>query len=448
MPFPIQTANINTNTHRRTPSPVKAAAPALLPESLASPTGSTDTNLLTALAAQERRVLELKEELQRAEQDLKRLKHDWMAHEAQKKRHDARRVQKLQSLNTTLPGVNAKDDDANGGSAWLQQEMERRKALLSGTKASSRTVFSGSRHARTLSLLSPVQPSAPSSFRRMDEPRDSHTPPSLERPPLPKRASTNQDLTREVVEKADENIDLGLPRDVLLKTGKQMASDFKDGLWTFIEDLRQATVGDEAVNGTYSRTQSVSNSIPGVRCPENYLATRVSDPQAQSPGPKDATHDAPLIDVGNSFWEENGLPAPKIAEAPIRRRSNRSKPSAATKARHTHTNSFDSWDNWESPSNEKKTARSNSDTSVSEARTSPSPGRSSPRTSGRDDGTECVARSGEEGFHPMAGPGEAVPGNLRRTASHLMQEWERSLTPPPGVRDGQADYLGKDSKAD
>lgn len=40
------------------------------------------------------------------------------------------------------------------------------------------------------------------------------------------------------------------------------------------------------------------------------------------------------------------------------------------------------------------------------------------------------------------------PGNLRRTASHLMQEWERSLTPPPGVRDGQADYLGKDSKAD
>jgi len=34
-----------------------------------------------------------------------------------------------------------------------------------------------------------------------------------------------------------------------------------------------------------------------------------------------------------------------------------------------------------------------------------------------------------------------TPGNLRRTASHLMNEWERSLTPPAEDTHTQTDYL-------
>ena len=71
---------------RATQSPVRESFPTV-PESV--PSGQTDTNFLTAIAAQERRVLELKEDLVRAEADLRKLKVQWAQHEAQKKRNDA-----------------------------------------------------------------------------------------------------------------------------------------------------------------------------------------------------------------------------------------------------------------------------------------------------------------------------------------------------------------------
>ena len=35
------------------------------------------------------------------------------------------------------------------------------------------------------------------------------------------------------------------------------------------------------------------------------------------------------------------------------------------------------------------------------------------------------------------------PSNLRRTASNLMADWEKSLTPPADDRGKQTDYLGR-----
>ena len=56
-----------------------------------------DSNtFLTALASQERRVLELKEELQKAETDLEKLKRQWTTHEAAKKRNELRQIEPLQ----------------------------------------------------------------------------------------------------------------------------------------------------------------------------------------------------------------------------------------------------------------------------------------------------------------------------------------------------------------
>jgi len=34
-----------------------------------------------------------------------------------------------------------------------------------------------------------------------------------------------------------------------------------------------------------------------------------------------------------------------------------------------------------------------------------------------------------------------APSNLRRTASHLMEEWEKSLTASPDEMGGRADYV-------
>lgn len=452
--FPIQTSLSPTSA---TLSPVLPYTP-LLAEKPAPPAGPTDSAFLTALAAHERRVLELREELVKAEHELHRLKQTWAAHEAHKKRqHDPRKVHKLQSFRTTTEAPEVIP-------VSRQQDMERRRALLNGNKTSNRTVFSGSRHARTLSLLSPeaMRPPPP-------RPQEIPRPEQDSRPPHPSRVPTDADLTTEVARTADDAIDLGLPREVLLKTGKQMASDFRDGLWTFIEDLRQATVGDEGVNGTTSRTQSQSPNLSRSPAPHSGRGSLKPSPNPQplkrsattgsrrttsrSPAPS-AAEEIAYLDIGNSFWKEHGLEEPKPANPPIVRKSSKKGAHPPAKANRASTTSLDTWENWEAtiPEPEPKPSRSNS--SVSEPRTSPSPDGTSPRTSMRSvvpvpvttshaDPLLSSVRDPKRDSLPWPALNKLAPSNLRRTASHLMNEWEKSLTPSPGDGERQGDYLGR-----
>jgi hypothetical protein len=379
--FPIQTSLSPTSA---TLSPVLPYTP-LLAEKPTLAAGPTDSAFLTALAAHERRVLELREELIKAEHELHRLKQSWAAHEAHKKRqHDPRKVHKMQSLHATL-------DTPHVTPASRQQDMDRRRALLNGTKSSTRTVFSGSRHARALSLLSPDAMRSPPP-RPQAPPRPHEPDPS--RPPHPNRVPTDADLTTEVVRTADDAIDLGLPREVLLNTGKKMASDFRDGLWTFIEDLRQATVGDEGINGTTSRTQSRSpnpsrsprlqsrNTLkpsPNTQPLKRSATTGSRRTDSRSPAPSTAEELA-YLDIGNSFWNEHeSKPATILRKKP----SKKSMQPPAPRANRSSTASLDAWENWETTvptASEPKPSRS--DSSISEPQTSISPdGMESPRTS-------------------------------------------------------------------
>jgi hypothetical protein len=370
--FPIQTSLSPTSA---TLSPVLPYTP-LLAEKPTLAAGPTDSAFLTALAAHERRVLELREELIKAEHELHRLKQSWAAHEAHKKRqHDPRKVHKMQSLHATL-------ETPHVASTSRQQDMDRRRALLNGPKSSNRTVFSGSRHARALSLLSPDAMRSP--------PPRPQAPPRPEsdsiRPPHPNRVPTDADLTTEVVRTADDAIDLGLPREVLLNTGKKMASDFRDGLWTFIEDLRQATVGDEGINGTTSRTQSRSPRVqprgtlkpsPNTQPLKRSATTGSRRTDSRSPAPSTAEEIA-YLDIGNSFWNEHeSKPATILRKKP----SKKSMQPPAPRANRTSTASLDAWENWETtPASDPKPSRSNSSTSEPHTSTSPD-GTDSPRTS-------------------------------------------------------------------
>ncbi|KAK1910666.1 hypothetical protein P3342_008546 [Pyrenophora teres f. teres] len=224
----------NGSTTVRSPEPVEAAS---------------ETNILAVLAAQERYVLELKEELTKAEADLNLLKSQWTRHEAMKRRTDVRKVTALEPLNTALANSPPTQYDDDGSNLWMQKEMERRKSLLNHTRTSQRKVFSGSRHLRTLSLLSPDRTDSPALLQSLDL-QDEQSPSS--RPQLSAR-STSADITRQVVTAGDhDRYEMGgmptIQREQLIRAGTQMATDFKKGLFTFIEDIRQATVGDEAVN--------------------------------------------------------------------------------------------------------------------------------------------------------------------------------------------------------
>lgn len=447
--FPIQTSLSPTSS---VPSPVLPYTP-LVADKPAAPSGPTDSAFLTALAAHERRVLELREELVKAEHELHRLKQTWAAHEAHKKRqHDPRKLHKLQSFHT--PTSTSTPQDASEAAPFVRKhDAERRRALLNGNKNSSRTVFSGSRHARTLSLLTPDL------LRQAPRPQD------LSRPRQPSRVPTDADLTTEVARTADDAIDLGLPREVLLKTGKQMATDFRDGLWTFIEDLRQATVGDEGINGTTSRTLSPnlsrsprpqpsrgslrpSSNAPPLKRSATTGSRRTS---SRSPAPSTAEEVA-YLDIGNSFWKEHGLDEPKNTNPPILRKSSKKSARPPARTNRASTTSLDTWDNWEATIPDVKPSRSNS--SVSEPRTASSPDGDSPRTSIRSvtdfptlrwrANLSCSSsRDTKRDSLPWPALNKLAPSNLRRTASHLMNEWEKSLTPSPGDGERQVDYMGR-----
>ncbi|KAF2841132.1 hypothetical protein M501DRAFT_1029274 [Patellaria atrata CBS 101060] len=439
--LPILPHNSGPSSHS---SPSITQTP-ISPEWIRTPTSG---NFLTALAAQERRVFELKEELSKAELELIQLKRHWATHEATKKRDDVRRsIQPLQPLNSTLVDIkDGADDDLDGSSLWLQREMERRKALMSGVKTSQRKVFSGSRHTRTLSLLSPDKINFTQPF---PQPEDVNAPAiePIKSIPLP-RSATISAATLE--EPPALEVDLSvLQREALLRTGKQMASDFKDGLLTFIEDLRQATVGDEGVNGTHSRIDGGQNGVKRQQSKGSLNGapgiSRKAGSSANKKTPANPSHDTSnLIDIGGSFWKENGVDEPKTSNT-----TKKTKPAAKTKKSLTtkpvpenmtpqkQTSRADDadehWDTWDTPNNNTTTI-TNSDTSESEGRTSPDSSRSSPRTSTRNPGQQQAR------LDSLAGARQALP---RQSQAYGKPSHERvgeelvSASPTSGGEEGR-----------
>nr|POE87270.1 hypothetical protein CFP56_29859 [Quercus suber] len=471
--FPVQASDARSPSRFSFP-----LAQDTIPESSAAPTGPTDTSFLTAIATQERRVLELKEELHRAEADLNALKKQWAKHEANKKRHDVKQVTKLQDLPmfTDLPNE-AQPGDPHGSSAWMHQEMERRKALMNLTRSSSRTVFKGSRHARTLSLLAPATSSVPRDGtptprqllpQRSESLHAQTSTTSLDgktRPPLLSRSSTTGDLTDEVANHATAAINLqdaSLDGDLLIRTGKKMATDLKDGFWTFFEDLRQATVGEDAtvIPPPHLRRQSSAQTVKLAKkqasrsslrqtSKDRSIGNRKGDKAAKgtSPARKQAatkkTTPSPLPDLADpSFWSEHGIAqtSPKL----VKKTSGRRLQETQRHAKVPSVASSDAWDTWDndSPQPASSEPESRSSSAASESATIPSTvsNTTSPRTS-----TDKDLRK-----DPIPWPalGKIGPATLRRTASHLMSEWERSLTPDPGQEfTGQHDYLGLGEQA-
>lgn len=212
------------------------------PEKRIPHTGDT-SGFLAALASQERLVLELREHLHRAELDLEKLKKQWALHEAI--------IAQFQPLDTSISAPRLVDDEESSRSS---REQERQKIVKVDRNNPQRKVFSGSRHMKTLSLLSPT------ATREHEA-----NPPSSARPPESRPRNAQRQYTSNIAITENESVanpttiastalaepaTTNLPRDVILDTGKQLVGDFRQGFWTFFEDLRQATVGEEAVSGS------------------------------------------------------------------------------------------------------------------------------------------------------------------------------------------------------
>ncbi|KAL5049427.1 hypothetical protein BDW71DRAFT_175870 [Aspergillus fruticulosus] len=456
-------------------------------------------SLLTAIASQERRVLELREELHRAEAELDSLKKQWSTSETTRKRtavnYRAEAMLPLRSPDRvpggSAAGAHSRETSVSGSASpavppqvRVSRELERRQSVLAaaanGTavSANGRRVFQGS-HTRALSLLSPTTGSMSSKLSesssgqgdndRVGRPPRSATMPSVDRVPTRTPTAPTEDMVTQWRKAMP-----GSPasRDILMRTGKQMASDLREGLWTFLEDIRQATVGDEGINATESRTMqprnrdssSTSRSRDRLSVQTGSGSDKASSRSSsgrKSPGSTKATTStgkgSKSADIDASFWSEFGIDS-SSGQQPANARRTPSTPSGAnSRGQHkpsdlTTLHVDETWDDWDStPQPTKKSHTPSSSRSTIESRQDQSPvtQASSPRTSTSfgDWHHDIPDPSVSDGI-PWPALTQAAPSKLNRTASNLMAEWERGLSPSPHRSPLASPGLGKESKND
>ncbi|KAI1415228.1 hypothetical protein F5Y13DRAFT_187331 [Hypoxylon sp. FL1857] len=374
-----------------------------------SPTDPDD--FIVAIAAQERRVLELREELGRAEDELRKLKKQWTSSAAYRKRAANRSAEPLQAMASILDAQWGYDETP---ALRYTSELERRKAILlaqsqAAPKERRRTVIRGG-HTRALSLLSPTR-----SANGDDEPRSADqysNPPSIPNPaPINKRATW-------------------APRQSQPTNGmKQMANELKQGLWTFVEDLRQATVGDEAISGTTNRTSEMVSRQGRMEGDQDTIRASASNrgriPFQNEP---DSATETPQKQSAGSFSDR----------FQHRHTGSRAEPKAKKHFSWTPLtfDSFDDedWSNWESPN--VKTARWSGSTVNGDIITA------IPERSPENEGTLRRKQSRSELRSPspqtpsrleelpQAILNRLAPSNLKNTTSNFIKEWEKSLSPP------------------
>jgi hypothetical protein len=345
--FPVATSTNGSESAR--PVPTSSNPPSFPATSAdAVPTSSpSDTNsFLVALAAQERRVLELKEELQKAEADLFKLKKKWAYHGAQKKRADIRHVEPLQPLQTVVMKGDSSNEESDTASRQ-SIELDRRKVLLSNIHKEPRGKVLTGGHTRTLSLLSPDRANCSQLFPPVQESESESDTRSLTR-------STTMPDTSQGITKISSNRARHTYQGGVTHNAKQIAEDVKAGLWTFLEDLRQATVGDEAVSGTTNRASlDTAHKDLSKKGSKSSLLSNERGRHGPSPGANmpPRTWDSltgsntTLLDAVGTLWPDIGHLQPAL------------KPPAMLKPTPTKSLSLapaaddfdDDWSNWDSP---------------------------------------------------------------------------------------------------
>jgi hypothetical protein len=233
---------------------------------------------------------------------------------------------------------------------------------------------------------------------------------------------------------------------------KQIAEDFKAGLWTFVEDLRQATVGEEPISGYSSRLRA--GDVGSRASPESYAEDQDT---IRASG-------APSRPRASAVFDETPTPASRFMDVQTESRHRRTSSRAKNLKRFSWTpltvDAYDDedWSNWDSPTVKSKrwsgtTVNGDVIPSIPEkgadsegslyvhskasflpptlpnklcqANQQSRSRRSSPGLS-VPGSMASASTTLEEMLPPMLN--RLTPSNLKRTASEFMKEWERSLS--------------------
>ncbi|KAJ1329078.1 DUF4048 domain-containing protein [Microdochium nivale] len=380
---------------------------------------SDPNDVIIAIASQERRILELREELSRAEGDLSKLKRHFTVSEGRRKRTSARPAEPLRSVVSTLDSQIVDDPTL----AKHKSEMDRRKAILlaqsQGTpKDSKRRVMRGG-HTRTLSLLSPTKPGPDTPDDMGNELLSPASATSDYQPEWqPDPARLNKRAT-------------WAPRQTQPPSGmKQIASDFRQGLWTFVEDLRQATVGDEGVSGTSNRTSDMAARLNKMELgdQDTIRASAANRPRVPFATEDSSGSSSPARsntgDLGSSVQHRRSLSRP---EPKSRKRFSWNPPAFDNL-------DDDDWSNWDSPtikSSRWSGSTANGDLiSAIPEKTDEGEGTGGQHQSRPEVQAATPTATSKLEELPQAILNRLTTSGLKGLPSQFIKDWERSLSPP------------------
>jgi hypothetical protein len=422
-------------------------------EAATIPSPKDSAGFMEALAAQERRVLELKEELNRAEGDLKKLKRQWALHEGSKKRAEIKHTEQLRPIQIAPTGINLGSSETEEAVAIRRStEMDRRKALLATVAKDSRRKIITGGHTRTLSLLSPDR-SSYDGYASPASALNSDTESLYSNPAMP-RSTTMPDTSQNITRVNSDRIRHSY-HDSATNGVKQIAEDLKAGLWTFMEDLRQATVGEEAIKDPAAQSSSDSmsgkslshkrskGSLVGGELESNRSHLRSKSASSRSRSRDNSTR-AKNQDIGNTS---------KLKAAKSKTQTPQSAKLAVATSGPAELDD-DDWANWDSPISKSASPRWSNSTTLSQD-TAGTPGttrfdhqpsplhnaqnllidNSSPSNDSNARRNDVyVDNISKRDSIPWPALNNLTPSNLKRTASTIMKEWEKSLTPPADSR--------------
>jgi len=316
-------------------------------------------------------VFELKEELHRANVHLETLKKQWAAHEAVKKRNGFRHSEQLQALTTPLASsATLREDETKRGI----RELDRRNLVSTSARTTHRKVLEG-RHTRTLSLLSPKESTGQHASILRDYEATAATPArsrNAQIPPTVDEIGASETLTPTELYKSPD-------KDAILETGKQLVGDFRQGLLTFFEDLKQVTVGEEVTDPRVPLHQNISRRAP-IRSRRN---TMVETPIMES-NTGNGVRDSQKQEISHPA-KINTTTTSSAKEA--RNTDDRRPADNGLCAEQANAETSDSddggWDSWDLPDGKHPAARKGKKAQIVDAMASPLTDKSTPRTSMR-----------------------------------------------------------------
>ncbi|KAH8652403.1 hypothetical protein BX600DRAFT_516438 [Xylariales sp. PMI_506] len=419
----------NSMPSRPTPTSVPPTPSESNGSVLNSPADPND--FIIAIAAQERRVLELREELERAERDLKVLRTKWKSSEAHKIRSPTRVIEPLRQITpSSADSQGSCDSPADSRS----MDMERKKALLlgQGTPREHRRRIMRGGHTRTLSLLSPTK-----SEHDIPIHRDSDVFRSPETAAFPHRDFIAPPLNKRAT---------WTPRQAQQPHAmKQIADDFRQGLWTFVEDLRQAAVGEEAISATTNRTSELPPRANRSNTDQDTIRASATK-RGRVPFPMEP-----------EVHEDTPSKAPGSFQDRAQHRRSSSRPETKARKHFSWTPltfddmGDDDWSNWDTP-NGKSSRWSGSTVNgdiipavperVEENESTLRKKRS--RSDLRSSSPQTPAKLGEL---PAALLNSLTPSNIKRFSTDFMKEWEKSLSPPAETTTFEPSYQSIKDKA-